>query len=150
VQAYCAWKTAQDGQLVRYRVITEAEHQLIRSNRDRMDAYLLGDSSSSNAPAGAGAVGAAAGVVSVKPAAGKAGGKQAVNITVTVGGAGAGAAAGADGRAENVDMVMVVGGQDAVKVGVEGFGTVLPAAAAVASVRCASGCAAEARWQSVG
>lgn len=107
VQAFCAWKTAQDGQLVRYRVITEAEHQLIRNTRDRMDAYLLGD--------GAGA-GAAAAAVSGAPDKGAAAGKgagKAVNITVTVGGAGAAAAAV---RAENVDMAMVVGGQDAIKV----------------------------------
>ncbi len=37
--AYCAWATERDGQLVRYRVITEAEHQLIRSGRDRSDAH---------------------------------------------------------------------------------------------------------------
>jgi hypothetical protein len=107
VQAFCAWKTAQDGQLVRYRVITEAEHQLIRNTRDRMDAYLLGDSA---------AAGAAAGAVCTIPDKGAAAGKvasKAVNITVTVGGAGAAAAAA---RADNVDMAMVVSGQDAVKV----------------------------------
>jgi formylglycine-generating enzyme required for sulfatase activity len=45
--AYCAWATERDGQLVRYRVITEAEHQLIRSSKDRSDSHLQlrGDSS---------------------------------------------------------------------------------------------------------
>lgn len=124
MQAFCAWKTAQDGQLVRYRVITEAEHQLIRSSRDRMDAYLLGDSNSAGAAAaGVVSVNAGGAVVPAKPAQGKAaGGKQAVNITVTVGGVGAAAAAAAGGRADNVDMVMMVSGQDAVKVCVEVWG----------------------------
>jgi formylglycine-generating enzyme required for sulfatase activity len=40
--AYCAWATERDGQLVRYRVITEAEHQLIRSSQDRSDAHRVG------------------------------------------------------------------------------------------------------------
>lgn len=116
VQAYCAWKTAQDGQLVRYRVITEAEHQLIRNRRDRMDAYLLtANSTAGAAPAAAGAVSGAAvnGVPAGKGAAAVAskGANKAVNISVTVGGAAAAAV-----RAENVDMAMVVSGQDAVKV----------------------------------
>jgi hypothetical protein len=92
---------------VRYRVITEAEHQLIRNTSDRMDAYLLG---------GSAAAGAAAGAVNGVPDKGAAAGKgagKAVNITVTIGGA---AAAAAAVRAENVDMAMVVSGQDAVKV----------------------------------
>lgn len=38
-RAYCAWKTEQEGQAVQYRVITEAEHMLIRSTRDRADAH---------------------------------------------------------------------------------------------------------------
>jgi formylglycine-generating enzyme required for sulfatase activity len=108
VQAYCAWKTAQDGQLVRYRVITEAEHQLIRNARDRSDAYLIGSSVGAPTAAVAGGV-----VVSGdKAAAGKAAGK-AINISVTIGGAGAAVAAP---RADNVDMVMQVSGKDAAKV----------------------------------
>jgi hypothetical protein len=108
-QAYCAWKTAQDGQLVRYRVITEAEHQLIRNTRDRSDAYLIGSGAGAPTAAVAGGV-----VVSGdKAAGGKAAGK-AINISVTIGGAGAAVAAP---RADNVDMVMKVSGQNAAKVG---------------------------------
>jgi formylglycine-generating enzyme required for sulfatase activity len=49
--AYCAWATERDGQLVRYRPITEAEHQLIRSSQDRSDSHLQlrGDSSGDDA-----------------------------------------------------------------------------------------------------
>lgn len=49
--AYCAWQTERDGQLVRYRPITEAEHQLIRSSKDRSDSHLQlrGDSSGDDA-----------------------------------------------------------------------------------------------------
>jgi len=94
---------------VRYRVITEAEHQLIRSRRDRADAYLLGGSTAAGAPAaGAAADGAAA--AADKPA--KSG--KAVSISVTIGGA---AAVAADAGAENVDVVMAVSGENAAKVG---------------------------------
>lgn len=93
---------------MRYRVITEAEHQLIRSRRDRADAYLLGGSAAAGTPAAAAANGAAAGAD--KPA--KSG--KAVSISVSIGGA---AAVAADARAENVDVVMAVSGENAAKVG---------------------------------
>ena len=106
-------------------MITEAEHQLIRNTRDRADAYLLGGSGAdggSKAAAAAAAVTAAANGP-VKPAAAAGGGvkggvvgSKAVSISVSVGGVAA-AAGGADVRAENVDMAMVVSGEDAVKVG---------------------------------
>jgi formylglycine-generating enzyme required for sulfatase activity len=120
LQAYCAWKTAQDGALVRYRVLTEAEHQLLRSTRDRSDAYLLGE----GAAAGAGTAPAAApgaAVAALKAAGAAAAAKGAtiksvsISVTAVAAGAGAGSAAGAQGQ-PNVDMAMVVGGQDAVKV----------------------------------
>ena len=37
-KAFCSWKTEKDGSQVMYRIITEAEHMLIRSQRDRVDA----------------------------------------------------------------------------------------------------------------
>lgn len=37
-KAYCAWKAEKDGSEVMYRIITEAEHMLIRNHRDRADA----------------------------------------------------------------------------------------------------------------
>ncbi|KAJ9513718.1 hypothetical protein QJQ45_015472 [Haematococcus lacustris] len=36
-KAFCAWRTEQDASPVRYRVITEAEHQLLRNAPDRVD-----------------------------------------------------------------------------------------------------------------
>ena len=36
--AFAAWRTQQDGSSVAYRLITEAEHQLIRNTGDRADA----------------------------------------------------------------------------------------------------------------
>ncbi|KAG2489957.1 hypothetical protein HYH03_011587 [Edaphochlamys debaryana] len=38
-RAFAAWRTEQDGSAVRYRLITEAEHNLIRNTRDRVDAH---------------------------------------------------------------------------------------------------------------
>lgn len=112
VQAYCAWKTAQDGQLIRYRVITEAEHQLIRNTRDRSDAYLL-DSNSNGAAAAPAAAGNGVVVLSADKAAHKGSAAvKAVNISVSVGGAAAAAAP----STQNVDIAMVVSGQDAAKV----------------------------------
>ncbi|GLC40818.1 hypothetical protein PLESTB_000019400 [Pleodorina starrii] len=40
-RAFAAWRTEQDGSPVRYRLISEAEHNLIRNTRDRVDAHLL-------------------------------------------------------------------------------------------------------------
>lgn len=40
-QAYCAWLSEQDKSPVRYRVITEAEHMLLRSPKDRVDFHLM-------------------------------------------------------------------------------------------------------------
>ncbi len=34
-RAFAAWRTEQDGAAVRYRLITEAEHNLIRNTNDR-------------------------------------------------------------------------------------------------------------------
>lgn len=34
-RAFAAWRTEQDGSAVRYRLITEAEHNLLRNTRDR-------------------------------------------------------------------------------------------------------------------
>lgn len=130
LQAFCAWKAAQDGQLVRYRVITEAEHQLLRNRRDRTDAYLLDDhdsnsttnhtviTSSSNSGSGsevqAVVSGAAVAVVGSKGEQAAAQGKGiSVSISVSSGGA---AAVNSASRAANVDMVMVVSGADAAKV----------------------------------
>lgn len=42
-KAFCAWRTEQDGSEVLYRLITEAEHNLIRSARDRVDAVGAAD-----------------------------------------------------------------------------------------------------------
>lgn len=39
--AFAAWATERDGQLVTYRLMTEAEHQLIRDPRERSDAHLV-------------------------------------------------------------------------------------------------------------
>lgn len=38
-KAFCAWRTELDGQAVRYRIITEGEHNLIRNTHDRVDAW---------------------------------------------------------------------------------------------------------------
>lgn len=99
--AYCAWKTAQDGQLVKYRLITEAEHNCIRNKRDRVDAVVRPPTS-----AAAAAVAAA---------------EKGVKTVISIGVVAAGAAVGAGGSpaadpAVNVDMAMVVSGSDAVKV----------------------------------
>ncbi|GFR49285.1 hypothetical protein Agub_g11294 [Astrephomene gubernaculifera] len=40
-RAFAAWRTEQDGSPVRYRLVTEAEHNLMRSTRDRVDAHLF-------------------------------------------------------------------------------------------------------------
>jgi hypothetical protein len=100
---------------VRYRVLTEAEHQLLRSSRDRSDAYLLGEGAGA---AAAGAVPPGAAVAALKAAGAAAAAKGAsiksVSISVTAGAAGAGAVAVQ--KPQNVDMAMVVGGQDAAKV----------------------------------
>ncbi|PNH12258.1 hypothetical protein TSOC_000840 [Tetrabaena socialis] len=40
-RAFAAWRTEQDGAAVRYRLSTEAEHNLLRNDRDRVDAHLL-------------------------------------------------------------------------------------------------------------
>lgn len=100
--AYCAWKTAQDGQLVKYRLITEAEHNCIRNKRDRVDAVARHAAS------------AAAAAVAAAPK----GSKPVVTISAVAGGAvvGAGGSLAAE-PAVNLDMVMVVSGCDAVKVG---------------------------------
>jgi formylglycine-generating enzyme required for sulfatase activity len=104
-QAFCAWRTAQDGALVRFRVLTEAEHQFLRNARDRSDAYLLDGGSSDGRAANGHAANGHAG----KAAAGK-GGAVAISVSASAGGAGAGA------RADNVDMAMVVSGADAAQV----------------------------------
>lgn len=101
--AYCAWKTAQDGQIVKYRLITEAEHNLIRNKRDRVDSYLLDGTA---AAAAAGAAGATTG--------GK--GKSGVVHITAVAAAAAPAVVAAPTAAPNVDMAMVVSGCDAAKV----------------------------------
>eukprot|EP00878_Enallax_costatus_P014673 GHUV01015349.1.p1 GENE.GHUV01015349.1~~GHUV01015349.1.p1 ORF type:complete len:489 (+),score=154.15 GHUV01015349.1:211-1677(+) len=103
--AYCAWKTAQDGQLVKYRLITEAEHNCIRNKRDRVDAVARPAASTAAAAVAAAPKGS-------KP-------------VITIGAVAAGAAVGAGGSpaadpAVNVDMAMVVSGCDAAKVSVWG------------------------------
>lgn len=40
-KAYCAWKSEQDLSPVKYRVITEAEHMLLRSPKDRVDYHRI-------------------------------------------------------------------------------------------------------------
>lgn len=52
-KAYCAWKAEQDGQLVRYRIVTEAEHMLLRNKADRADAYPGADTVTDALPAAA-------------------------------------------------------------------------------------------------
>ncbi|GAX79951.1 hypothetical protein CEUSTIGMA_g7390.t1 [Chlamydomonas eustigma] len=37
-KAYCAWRAEKDGSEVMYRIITEAEHMLLRNTRDRADS----------------------------------------------------------------------------------------------------------------
>uniref|UniRef100_A0A383W2U2 Generic methyltransferase n=1 Tax=Tetradesmus obliquus TaxID=3088 RepID=A0A383W2U2_TETOB len=101
--AYCAWKTAQDSQVIKYRLITEAEHNLIRSKRDRVDVHLS---------SGSGAAAAAAGA----PAAGGKGKAAAAVIEIGAVAAGVAAAPAAAAAASNVDMAMEVSGCNAAKV----------------------------------
>jgi hypothetical protein len=101
--AYCAWKTAFDGQVIKYRLITEAEHNLIRNKRDRVDVHMTagsGAAAAAAAPAASGKGKAAGGVIEI----------GAVAAGVAVNGAAAAAVV------PNVDMVMEVSGCDAVKV----------------------------------
>jgi hypothetical protein len=107
--AYCAWKTAQDGQIIKYRLITEAEHNLIRNKRDRVDVHLTSG-------------GGAAAVNGVAAAAAGGKGKAAAGGVIEIGAVAAGvaangvAAAAAAAAESNVDMAMVVSGCDAAKV----------------------------------
>jgi hypothetical protein len=97
--AYCAWKTAQDSQIIKYRLITEAEHNLIRNKRDRV-AHLT---------AGSGAAAAAA------PAAACGKGKAAGGV-IEIGAVAVSSAAAPAAVVANVDMVMEVSGCNAAKV----------------------------------
>jgi hypothetical protein len=103
--AFCAWKTAQDNQVIKYRLITEAEHNLIRNKRDRVDVHVTagsGAAAAAAAPAAGGKGKAAGGVIEI--------GAVAAGVAVN------GAAAAAPAVVANVDMAMEVSGCDAVKV----------------------------------
>lgn len=57
-KAYCAWKTEAEGQSVLYRIITEAEHNLIRNTQDRVDAWRFVEPAQGGPADGKGGVGA--------------------------------------------------------------------------------------------
>jgi hypothetical protein len=105
---FCAWKTAQDNQVIKYRLITEAEHNLIRNKRDRVDVHVMAGNGAAAAAAAAPAAGgkgkAAGGVIEI--------GAVAAGMAVT----NAATAPAAPAVVANLDMVMEVSGCDAVKV----------------------------------
>jgi hypothetical protein len=116
-QAFAAWRTVQDGQAVSYRLITEAEHNCIRSERDRVDAYMRGPASTTTtttttaAAAGTGA--AAVTADAAKAGSGEKGQVVVLNLTAV---AAVAAPATAITVTDNMDMAMVVSGADAEKV----------------------------------
>lgn len=60
-RAFAAWRTEADGASVHYRLITEAEHNLLRNSRDRVDAHLHTKAGSAQAAAAAAEPGRRAG-----------------------------------------------------------------------------------------
>lgn len=51
-RAFCAWRAEKDGSEVQYRIITEAEHNLLRSARDRVDWGVNADDDVAKAGSG--------------------------------------------------------------------------------------------------
>lgn len=109
-QAYATWRTRQDGSLLAYRLITEAEHMCIRNGVDRADAPRLAVSKGGKAAAAAG--GAPKQVINLTASAG--------SVAVSVNGHAVNGHAGVDPELDaevvNRDVAMAVSGVNAAKV----------------------------------